>query len=61
MAKICFAAEVADIVTNDDIHFCDLDSDGEQSSHDTSDTDWGSGDGSSGKQSPLDESIDFTG
>ena len=53
MAKIRFTAEeVADIVTNDGIHFSDLDSDGEQSSHDTSDTDWGSGDGSSSEESP---------
>ena len=44
---------MADIVTNDDIHFTHLDSDGEQSSHDSSDTDWGSGDGSSSEESSL--------
>ena len=39
MAKIRFTAEeVTDIVTNDDINFSDLDSDGEQSSHNTADT-----------------------
>ena len=34
-----------------------MDSDAEQSSHDTSDTDWGSGDGSSCEESSLDEAI----
>ena len=47
MAKISFTAEeVADIVNNDDIHYSNLDNDGEQSSHGTSDTVWGNGDGS---------------
>ena len=39
----------------DDIHFSDLVSDGGQSSYNTSDNDWGSGDGSSSEELSLDE------
>ena len=55
--KTTFYGRSGRIVTNDGIHFSNLDSDGEQSSHDTSDTDYGCRDGSSSEESSLDEAI----
>ena len=56
MAKIRFTAEeLADIVTNNDIDFSAVVSDVELLSHNTTDTDWGNGDGSSCEESSLDD------